>query len=150
MVALAAARRSPKAGRMDDTHSGWVTRARAKCGEKVDGLRDGSPPVASSSKIFMGKSGADKASLGPCWGGERKKGAARPPPVVGAPWVCASQNWPLAALAVGREGTIARHSACVAGVMSSPAQAEGMRVPLLVQPGQLPRWTWCLKGHSKG
>ena len=84
-MALAAARRSPKAGNMDYTHSCWVIRVCAKCSEKFKGLRDGSPQVASSSKVFMGGSGADGAPPGPCWGGEKKEGASRPPPVVGAP-----------------------------------------------------------------
>ena len=143
MVADAAARRSPKAGRTEAARSGWVSKARAKCGEKFDKLGDGSPPVASSSKVFMVKSNGNEATPSLCWGGEKREGAARPPPVVGAPWAGASQNWaswPPATRATGREETIERHSACVVVVISSPAQAAGMRVPALVQPGQLPRW----------
>ena len=44
-----------------------------------------------------------------------------------------------ATLALVRVAWKARHSACVAGVMSSPAQAVGMRSPVAVQPGHTPR-----------
>ena len=91
-MALAAARRSPKAGKTEAAQSGWVSKARAKCGEKFDELRDGSPPVASNSKVFMVKSSGNEAAQSLCWGGEKKEGATRPPPVVGAPWAGASQN----------------------------------------------------------
>ena len=144
-MALAAARRSPKAGMRDDMHPGCTSRWFARSGEKVGALGDGSPPVASSRIVFMGKSGRAGAWPGSQWGEGKIGSAAGSPPVGAASLARASQNWaslPPAALAVVREGTMARHSACVAGVMSSPAQAVGMRVPLLVQPGHVPRWAW--------
>ncbi len=55
-----------------------------------------------------------------------------------------------ATLALGRVACKARHSARVAGVMSSPAQAVGMRSPAAVQPEHTPRCAWYLMGHSKG
>ena len=48
-----------------------------------------------------------------------------------------------ATLALVRVAWKARHSACVAGVMSSPAQAVGMRNPVAVHPGPL-RKIWRL------
>ena len=147
LVAWAAARRSSKAGHTDATHSGWARMAAARCGEKMNGLAVGSPPVAAAK----GGTGPEVASAPASEaGGEGKIGSAGgSPPVASALSAGAdgggasvdSQKFttePLATRAVRRGAAKVRHLSWHAAVMSSPSHEAGSRSPVGVQPGQEP------------
>ncbi len=155
-MAEAADRRSSNAGQMEATQAGCVSRDSARFGGKerwephnrkggrgegaVMASSSGSPPVAdegvSEGGMRPGKGWEEELRLGDCAGSsavavqsgggsdDSQKVTARPPTT----------------LARGRPAAMARHSAAVAVVMSSPFQAAGMRVPVAVHPGHEPRW----------
>ena len=179
LLALAAARRSAKAGQMEATQSTCVSSARDRAagGKKAAGAAGGSGAESGKqTSVFTGDmraaSAADGGDPGETasapsgrgelggeagGGGEARplsRGGGAEDGTDGARAGVGSSGIPTAAgprsqkvtsvvpatLAERRVGWKARHSAWVAVVMSSPAQAPGTRVPAAVHPGHRPWW----------